>query len=274
MSGTNYVFGVWVMMVFFIANLPAQTTVNDRPAATESEQRRAEKLWEQIIEAKGGREKLHSVTNMVLTKGNSPDNLGVYFDVFPYKSWTWRKGPPTPKVIWIDMVNLDYGVYLTAGNEGLLRNDRVSKERHDMIVRETIGHACVYLLETKWLQPKPVRVERKKIDKELLDVVETQLSDPAIGIEERMDFAVEPETLLVRWVVEYYQGKPLSYYYFDGYTTVDGIQVPLRYGDLWSFTERKYFMPLKFDFNVDYNKQLFEKPPTVEAGSDAWKPKE
>jgi hypothetical protein len=263
---------ICVFLFISLISAIAQTeTTSQLP--TEKERVEAEKLWEQIIEAKGGRKKLHSVTNMVLTKGDKPDNLGVFFYVFPNKYWRWTQGPPSPKTIWVHMTNLDYGVYMVASNEGLVGNDKLSEEDHNLTLVEKLTHGCVYLLETKWLQPKPTRVERTKIDKEQLDVVETHLYDSTIGIDERLDFAVEPETLLVRWVVRYYNGKPLFYYYFDRYTTVEGIQMPLRYGDQRNFTEKKYFIPLKFELNVKYNEQLFEKPPTVEAGSGAWKPK-
>ena len=161
---------------------------------------------------------------------------------------------------------------MAASNEGLVGNDKLSKERHNLTLVEKFTHGCIYLPETKRLQPRPIRYERKKIGEEQLDIIEAHLYDSTVGLDERMDFAVDRETLLVRWVVSYHKGKPLGHYYFDGYASVDGIQMPPRYGNLRSFTDKKYFMPLNFQLNVEYDKQLFEKP-TVKSGSDAWKPK-
>ena len=236
-------------------------------------------LWEQIIEAKGGREKLHSVTNMLVTKGSTPDNIGVFFEVFPNKSWSWTKGPPSPKVVWVDMVNLDYGVYLVASNDGLLSNDKLSKERNALIKSEKMRHACIYLLETKWCHPEPIRVTRLAINNKKLDVVETRIKDEETGYVDRIDFAIEPESLVVFRVYEY-GGKidrkePLGVVCFDNYQVVDGIQMPqASYERIFDkLTDKCYFRPLSVKINVEYDKNLFERPPTVDAGSDDWKPK-
>ena len=61
---------------------------------------------------------------------------------------------------------------------------------------------CIYLLETRWMQPRPLRVSRQKFGKETLDVVETLVSYS--GQQRRLDFLVDPETLLVRYVIDYY----------------------------------------------------------------------
>jgi hypothetical protein len=47
------------------------------------------------------------------------------------------------------------------------------------------------------------------------------------------------------------------------YADVDGIQMPHKIEDI----------PQRYRFNVDYDEALFEVPPTVEAGPEAWRPK-
>jgi hypothetical protein len=117
-----------------------------------------------------------------------------------------------------------------------------------------------------------------------LDVVETLVSYSETGDQERIDFLVEPETLLVRYVIDYYKDKegkykdkPYEFHAFDRYTLVDGIKMPSRWdllvGGYKELKKKKrYYYPLKFRFNVEYNKRLFKQPPSVAAGPDAWKP--
>ena len=272
-------FNVSLVIAFAVIGAFAQAKPIAQQRPTDKERDAAERLWEKIIEAKGGREKLHSVTNMLVTKGDSPDDLGVFFYVFPNKSWSWTKGPPSPKTIWVGMTNLDYRVSLVADNQGLLTNNEVSRERHDNIIKENLREACSYLLDTRWCQPRPLRVTRLTIDDRKFDVVETRIEDKETGYVDRIDFAVEPESLLVSRVFDYGgnpdRTEPLGVICFDNYHLVDGIQMPqASYSRIFhKLTDKCYFHPLSVRTNVEYDKQLFEKPPTVEAGSNAWKPK-
>ena len=240
------------------------------------ERREAERTWEQMVKVKGGRERLHSITNMLLTLGDKPRDTRIELYVYPSKSWSWTQAPPAPDVISVDMVNLEHGVYIVAANTGLYNPVNVTDEHRRDIRQEMLERACAYLLETKWLQPVPLRVMRQRIGKENLDVVETRLRDADSGLDERMDFVIEPESLLVRRVVVYYKGKPVFYYCFDDYTIVDGIQMPRRTGKttyrFWN-EQCRYPYALKAQFNVEYNKTIFERPPSVAAGPEAWKPK-
>ena len=240
----------------------------------DKERREAERTWEQMVKVKGGRVRLHAVTNMLLIMGDKPNNIGIRLYDYPDKYWHWTKAPPSPEVAWVTMANLEHQVLLIASNAGLTHSERLTEERRQAIRWERLREACAYLLEINWLQPTPLRVTRQRIGKKLMDVIETRLHDAETEREERMDFVVEPESLLVYRVIQYYEGKPLSYYCFDDYTTVDGIQMPRRTGDIdyqfWN-KECRYPYALKVQFNVDYDRRIFERPPSVEAGPEAWK---
>ena len=126
------VFFICFVVILAVISLFAQAKTAVQNSQIEKERVEAERLWEQILEAKGGRKKLHSVTNMVLIKGDKPHNSGVFFYAFPNKYWRWTQGPPSPNTIWIGMTNLDYGVELVASNEGLVGNDKLSKEDNNL----------------------------------------------------------------------------------------------------------------------------------------------
>jgi len=257
-----------------VMRVAAQGRTTQTPA--DKERREAERVWEQMVEIKGGQERLRSTITMLLISGDKPKNMGVQFYVYPSKSWSWWQAPPSPDTVWVDMTNLERDISIVVSNGGTYNPLEVTEERRRDIRREMLERACAYLLETKWLRPVPLRVTRQRVGGKLMDVVETRLRDAESGLDERMDFVVEPESLLVYRVVRYYKGKPLSFYCFDDYAAADGIQMPRRMGDidypLWN-KECRYPYALKTQFNVEYDEKLFERPPSVEAGAEAWKPK-
>lgn len=246
------------------------------PPPTDKERREAQRVWGQMLEVKGGRAQLHAIENVLLTSGTKPNDTGIDLYVFPGRLWSWRRAPPAPNVVWVEMVNPELGVRFVASNTGLIRAEEMTEELSRDIKWGTLTKASAYLLETKWLQPEPRRVTRQRVGKEQLDVIETLLRDQVSGHEERMDFVIEPESLLVRRVVQHYKGKPVRYYCFDDYAPVGGILMPRRVGlNNYRFWEQRNCLSysLAVRFNVEYDPGVFERPPTVAAGPEAWKPK-
>lgn len=251
---------------------------------TKKERIEAERLWEQMVKVKGGREKLHSISNMMLTKGSNPDSIQMEFYVYPNKYWEWSKGRIVHDYLDVMTVNLDVGVILfsnpvligSSSQEGWVTNKKLTTELERANYREGyLMNSCRFLLETKWLKPTPIRVRQEIVNKERLDVVETRFSTLRVYPDSREDYYVDPESLIVRAIAHYSKGVLIRYYLFDRYTIVNGIQVPGKYGVVYTVDDFKKasFTPLTFRFNVDYDEKLFERPPSVEAGPDAWKPK-
>lgn len=253
------------------------TFSQEKSNTSPDEKQQAEQLWEQMIEAKGGREKLHSINNLMWSTGEEPDNTVIYLEVYPNKHWDWVGLKSFHNTMWVRMSNMENCVSFTASYQGLLGSDKFSKETCQSIRMRNIHEATIFLLETKWLQPKPIRVTRQKIKKEEFDVVETLIPANSEGHYERMDFYIDPKSLLVQRVLEYYKGNPSGFNAFEEYISVDGIKMPSRRGSyFYSQWNKKIKLKsstkLKWDFNIEYNEQIFEKPPSVEAGMDAWKP--
>lgn len=264
-------------IIVFAASLAAaqETTTT---AQADKERVQAERLWEQVIKVKGGREKLHSITNMMkMMPGKKPNNIRLQLYVYPNKYWEWNEDKDFHDYLFITMVNLDLGVFLVAGHDGLSKYDKNVNEVYRTEYSEgNLMETNRFLLETRWAQPKPVRVTRQKFRNEMLDVIETHFPGKAEYYQDkREDFYVDPETLLVKAIVLYYKGRPNGYYIFDKYTTVDGIQMPTGFDDIIRIENinKPSYTPLNFRFNIEYDRELFERPPTKEAGADAWKPK-
>ncbi len=143
-------------------------------AKAESKERlEAERQWEQMVEAKGGREKLNSVTNMMLTKGKAPNNQ-IEFYVFPNRYWEWSKGKIVHEYTSASMANLDLGVYLSADESGLTNSEKFAPISGGLNYSESwLMEACAFMLENQWLKPTPIKVTRETVGKERLDVVDT-----------------------------------------------------------------------------------------------------
>jgi len=237
--------------------LPGIVMAQER-APSVSEKREVEKAWEALIRAKGGRERLHSVTNMIIEE---PGVTDLY--VFPNSQWHFapfsdKWGKPIPALsVWA-------GSLWYVCNAGGI----VSAETYDNSNRDDVYEAT-YLLETKWTKPELLRVERIRKDKNQLDVIETKVG------EKRVDFVFESEELLVYEVWWYYKGVVSQKYRFSDYTEINGIKVPRKIA--WSLNDFKFKGlddpgDLKIMLNVDYDPEIFTHP-TKATTADAWKRK-
>ena len=214
-------------------------SIGAQPVTKEVSQ--AQRLWEQLIELKGSRQKLHSVSNLLVTKGSSFPDVQQQLYAYPNRYWEWSKGKIVREYIWVQTANLDQSFFQTASDTGILKDRRFASESAGAEYREGwLMDACIFLLETKWAQPTPVSVRR---------VASLDENQEAYHVD-----------------------------VFEGATKVGGIFVPTKYtAYMPTKKERKLkdftFIDLKFSFDVDFDPKLFERPPSVAAGPDAWKRK-
>ena len=270
------------LFLFFILLSGVLVSNSQTPETLQAgkEQLEAERVWEQIIKVRGGREKLHSVSNLVLTKGDSPSKNQIEVYVYPDRYWEWSKGKIVYDYQVVTLTNLLTGIHQLATEKGITSSKNLIIGDPRASYRESwLMEASMFLLETRWLKPTPIRVTRQKIGKEQFDVIETRFPNLSVLKDWGLLYYVDPESLEVRRVAGCGDdGKPYSYYYFDGQTTVDGIVVPKSFVSFLASSRvenpnKKSFVPLTFQFNVDYDEKLFERPPSVGDGPDAWKRK-
>jgi len=242
---------------------------------------KAERIWEMAIKAKGGRERLHAIHNMLFTSGSKGvrntiirngnirksrkkyDINLVSFFVFPDKSWSWIDQRPsifglrmtmynfkTRKTYAVQAGDIQKGKWLEAIKPNLRSNNFIG----------LIG----YFLETKWSQPKVERVFSAKVGKRNVDVIQTG------GPNNRMDFMLDKEThFLLRTVAYSAEGIPNATKYSD-YTRINGIMMPKKVTFEQEDGDVSYYRT--YQINVEYNESIFEKPPLpVENAMDAWK---
>lgn len=234
-------------------------------------QREAERIWDQAIAAKGGRERLYAVRNVVISskgiyrtshnKGNKIRQEEFY--VFPDKFWAWSDYRPDVFGLRIEMVNYEIKAHYVITPDAPRDQPRgMPSQGSDQII---IGQ-LYYLLETKWLKPVVMKAIKGRVGLRQVEIVQTKVHD------ERMDFAFDRESHLLVQVSSYHgrdTGEMLdNVISFSNYTDVNGLKVPSKvtYEDGIDYE-------VSFQFNVTYDPGVLVNPPTIEAGPEAWRPK-
>lgn len=239
------------------------------PSLETKQPEEAIRIWEQAIAAKGGRQRLHSVHNMVIsTRGEYTTSLFKKNQVrreellvFPNKYWFLDDYRPDVLGLTISMYNYDTNMkYVISEGEPNHPPESITETQRNKALRNA---QLSFLLETQWLKPTLVKASAGRIGLRPVDIVQTAING------ERVDFAFDRKTHLpVR--VSYYDivhGKTyVNVESFSNYTEVNGIKVPLtqEYDDGSTYKA-------SFQFNVEYKKDIFIKPPPIEAGPKAWR---
>ncbi len=264
MSGVKTI----LLLTLFLGGAWAQAPDNpDRVAA------RA--IWEQMLAAKGGRERLMAVRSMELTGRDLFGEFdGETIDVFPDRSWKWLGSPSRPFSLSVCNV--------AAGISQFSRLNFWHSTNTDMqnsgCPRALQSDQLLWLNETAWLRPDPLRIVHEKALPESVDVVETRLD----GTFYRADFYVDKRTHLPIEVVEY-EMHPIqiaAHYRLPNYHQVDGIMVPsgisMGHPGRPPENEIRFTSANKSDihFNVAYREETFTERPLVDLGPSAWKPGE
>jgi len=242
----------------------------------------AQQVWKQSIIAKGGRERLYSVRNMVISSSGSYKPLQFKIQpggkvssrsgkqnkvvseelyVFPDKLWAWTDYRPTVFGLRITMYNYQTKTkYVITDGEPNHPAEPIAE--NELARRGFPVTQLIYLMESSWLKPKPVKVTTEQIGSRFVDVVQTEVDG------QRYDFAIDSETHLPVRFTSYseYKGKAYSNANnLSDYTDVDGIRVPLTIELEDGHTEKSNIM-----FNVEYDERIFTNPPSIEAGQKAW----
>jgi hypothetical protein len=260
--------------ISIVAAIVAFTCIPIRSAAQLTD---AKALWERMVEAKGGRARLHAVHALVVST-NDPLSGFTRRDVagrlqyeivasFPDQFWWWSDYRP-------GKMGFDIAVW-----------NRVSKKAWEALNGRSAGPSgwgparegdrritlvqMAYLLETKYFQPTPVRIEQRvtaRGTRMVLDATAPSMHliryvvDPASAMVEEIE-----ATPLLRQLdgsgPETPASEPFYRYSFSGWSTVDGIQMPQLDGKT----------KLRFLINPDIDPKLFDTPPDNVTRADAWK---
>lgn len=258
-------------------------TVAENQQAQSGSQPEAERLWELAIAAKGGRERLRAVRNLVVTS-RATYRLSMFrrgqlhyeeFYVFPSKMWAWYDDRPSRFGLYIRMYNLDRNLFYLASlsdPESPRRSERMPD--HEWAI---VQPQLLYLMETEWARPVPISATRSRIGRQPANIVQTRIND------RRVDFALHPTSHLPLNVSIYFSqtesqvatrssalpavNVPLHSVALSDYVEVNGVWMPQTVN-----FDRTLNMQTTYQFNVEYDERIFERPPRIEDGPDGWRP--
>ncbi len=250
------------------------------PAPANEEEVAATALWERMIEAKGGRERLHRVETLVETvhahvvfpnpKFKNGDPVLVSAIALPDRIWTWADTGSKLFIPSIQVTNLSTGFhYLVYPGNDARKSPDLRGAVNDLEVTQ-----IVVFNETRWVRPRPVRIRTDKDIPHGVTVLETQWNG------NRWDFWISKKDYLPARILKYEpvswapNGVIISYFDLADYRPVDAIQIPhkscLRTREIDSLT----FTPFTFSVNPRLRENLFSTIPRSEDPADAWKPRD
>lgn len=257
--------------------------------APQTQDGEARAIWERMILAKGGRQRLEQVTSLALVSKEhmlsikrgvkDTDVESVTLLVFPNLIWDWFDGGTTKFGLSLSMVDTErrFGYLVQRGVDGAK-----AKESFVSAIRGLLEFQAVFFSETKWFKPEPVRrLSELETGKKLVGV-ETRLPASGIGILSgyRADFILDAETYLPIRLLHYQftsdakDRTHVSEYSMGDYRLLDGIQIPHKYGLRHLGSPHEGFVK-KYDdvmLDVPYRQGAFDEVPSLKDGPFGWSP--
>jgi hypothetical protein len=144
--------------------------------------------------------------------------------------------------------------------------DGREKRLHNILVKppsQQLFLVLYYLLETQWVKPVPIGVTSGgRVGRRTVDIVQTLVDG------KRVDFYLDRESHLPLKVAFVNERDGRSYYWimFSDYAPVKGIQMPQRTNGMGDAD-----IPTSIQLDVGYDESIFERPPSIEAGAEAWR---
>lgn len=269
--------------LIFVAGARAQSPSPQPDASRE----RAVALWEEAIRAKGGRERLRAVENFLITstvdgraqRGSAITETERLYAA-PGRAWIFKYTPDYDVSVEAIVINPGRNLCMVtlspAGRSGSVPGLSYCTPTtpHEYLAQDP----ALYLMETGWLSPVPVRARTEGKGDKQIDVVETRVGRL------RMDFYLHRKTRLpFKVVMDKFYGVPLATenmgltVYLEKYEVVDGIQMPRRVTREPSVIEstievvRRDTESARYRFNVTFDEKIFEQPVSRKVKRGDWK---
>ncbi|MGE0133174.1 MAG: HEAT repeat domain-containing protein [Blastocatellales bacterium] len=262
---------LFALMMLLGAAFAAQ---GQSPRSSDDSVARAKELWELAVAAKGGREALYKVTSIAEIR--RPDGSHVRFVVLPDKYFSFYDMRPSIFGKSIELYNYESGFgYRTFTRDKRkvyqdIRTDpdfKTIKGRHVYLLYPQL----YLLLETRWMQPKPLSASKARVNGKSADRVDVLIegySMPqrfAVFLDEKTHLPVR--IALCRNVDTDEITDVCCFSNLRGYTEIAGVKIPLEStGQRDSTWDRK-----QIEINAEYDPQFFDRPPDHNAGGLQWR---
>ncbi len=258
-----------VLCTLFIGILAGHITAQSTTQTPDSNRARAIALWEEVIRAKGGRERLHAVENLQIVskvKVEAPTSLGLMetrrLYVLPDRAWLRASSAAFPGGLEATIFSIDRRlctVKITPSEANLPGGSPCSLPGWSA---HLIQDPVMYLLETKWIQPKVLGSRAQRSGDRQVDVIEVEVTRM------RVDYYLDSKTRLPFKVVinksagtAQLAAHPKMTIKFSDYASVDGIQMPrsiVRESAVRPSLPTRDTELAEYSFNVDYDESLFD----------------
>jgi hypothetical protein len=256
----------WALALLLMSVSPVLAVASEIQHPTN--ERKAQILWEQAINAKGGRDRLNTVRSLVMSYDETVRNfLGIVVHrgrverlyAFPDKSWAWDDGLPPPFRRTLGSLDIEKNLRCRLSDSTNAPACGPAKQENSPADEGLIQVQCLYLMETAWVKPTPYDVTTDRIGLKKVDVVHTRFGD------KRIDYYLDRKTHLpVRVALFYGSGNhPLTIDISD-YAPVAGIQMP----------RKQKRGRITFLINPDFDDGIFVRPLSFRDGPKAWQPRQ
>jgi len=263
------------------------TTTLTAQENSELKRQRAVALWEEAIRAKGGRERLQSIQNLLISSTidvrtqrgfNLTDTERLY--VMPKKAWIYTFTPQLDVSLDATVMDIERNFCMVTLAPASNDVPSLSMCLSSTPIKFLIQDPVIYLMETKWVRPEPLGFHSEGKGKKQLDVIETKVGQL------KVDFYLDRKSRLpIRLVTDWFGGITqatlrggLVTIELEDYVAIDGILMPRRVtrelegnvpvGEVFGRdTERA-----SYQFNVTYNPKIFESPASKKLKRHDWKP--
>jgi hypothetical protein len=214
-----------------------------------------QEAWEQAVKAKGGHDRLHRVHSLAIYMKPAQVNLAGpptnWLCVFPGRYFEFEGHPMSQHATVVDEPADRVATDVTGEPRG---SRRLTPAEHDRLALNQI----VFLLESAWLQPRPVEVRRNVLVVEAAGRTYRLFLNGA-GLPERI---VSPPVPGQKPKIQYE-------YKLQRYRDFQGVMLPARVASAGRLHE--WTWDVDYEIDAKYNPKLFERTPNLADGPEPWR---
>ena len=216
-------------------------------------------VWEQAIQAKGGRQRLQKVQTLAIYMKPAPVTLAGppanWLCVFPNRYFEWQGGKGLESSIIVD--GAAGRAAMDANGKPVAARGLTSFERDRLTLNQLL-----YLLETAWLRPEPMEVKQARLHKYNV------LTVRAAG--RTFELSLNSSNLPERIVSKRSEDSKTKYdYQMDHYREFQGIMLPARV--VSTEGNHEWIWDVDYEIDAKYNPKLFERMPNLSDGPEPWR---
>ncbi|HMV82535.1 MAG TPA: hypothetical protein PLD20_21710 [Blastocatellia bacterium] len=234
---------------------------------------RAKELWELAVAAKGGRGALYKIHAIAEIRDDKGKNVSLV--VLPDKYFSWFDARPGQFGLDIKLYNFETGFgYRNSGISGTkLYNDIRIHSDFSLVkgrLTELMYSQLFLLLETRWMQPKPILALKDSISGKSVDRVDVLIE--GYGSPKRFAIYLDEESHLpvrIAMCRDINSQEISDFCCFSNkrsYVEIAGVKIPIE-----SSGKNTPWRKDHIELNPNYDPRFFDRLPDINAGGLQWR---